>query len=109
MISSRTQWIQKLYSGEYPKGTGQLHNPLNGAYCCLGVACTINPSWASSNAFLTSYGLTALGLSENDQSRLMRINDQEDMTFEEIGMFMHFCDLAGVTLTDGFSKGIFSS
>lgn len=35
----KQRWIAALRSGEYKQGDGFLHNPNDGTYCCLGVAC----------------------------------------------------------------------
>jgi len=40
----KTQWVGALRSGEYTQGTGQLREGSEeeaGAYCCLGVLCTL--------------------------------------------------------------------
>jgi hypothetical protein len=35
----RKQWVDKLRSGEYPQGTGNLRS--NDNFCCLGVLCEL--------------------------------------------------------------------
>lgn len=34
-------WIEALGSGKYKKGTGQLYNPRDNTYCCLGVLAVV--------------------------------------------------------------------
>jgi len=34
-------WLEALRSGKYKQGRGQLHNPSENVFCCLGVLCDI--------------------------------------------------------------------
>ena len=38
----KQQWIAALRSGTYRQGTGYLKDPTTGAYCCLGVLCSVH-------------------------------------------------------------------
>lgn len=105
------RWADALESGEYAQGTGTLHRRSNNTYCCLGVAAKVAPdevlqacgtqrrpmtggqidrglelvegdeTWSN---FLTD-GLGQLhGLDVGTQSRIARLNDEGQITFEEI-------------------------
>jgi len=91
----RNAWTVALRSGEYKQGGGTFKQ--NGCYCCLGVLCDVHPglvleksekdsywgtSLRSTAAFLQEE-LDLLGLSENQQARLIQMNDSRKV-FNEI-------------------------
>ena len=51
----KTLWLEALRSGRYKQGAGQLYNPQDNTYCCLGVLCDISEqgSWYG-NRFVNS-------------------------------------------------------
>jgi hypothetical protein len=106
--NNRGEWIEKLYSGEYTQAKNYLRASkyneegeiVPSGYCCLGVACTKhsedpeNSPWSCDNTTLGKKGLEALGLTDYEQGALAEANDNHDMTFEEIGMWLEFSELA---------------
>ena len=41
VIEIRDEWVKRLRSGDYPKGTLYLHDIKKGTYCVLGVLCEV--------------------------------------------------------------------
>lgn len=38
----KQRWVAALRSGDYKQGCGELYNPNEDTYCCLGVLCVVN-------------------------------------------------------------------
>ena len=58
----KTQWVGALRSGEYTQGIGQLREGSEeeaGAYCCLGVLCTLYDKAMGGDCWEYDSGVTA--------------------------------------------------
>lgn len=83
------KWVEALRSGNFKQATGQLCN--DGAYCCLGVACTIanvSINGEHFNSVLPDAVMEWLGVEDSDpeigERRATQWNDSEAKTFPEI-------------------------
>lgn len=73
LTQEQRDWVDALRSGEYDQAEGSLAKWLsldledddNYGFCCLGVACTLNPAWGLDVDTLIEYSWT--DLSESDQ------------------------------------------
>lgn len=85
-------WIAALRSGEYKQGTAVLaYYPRKGTteFCCLGVlnqVCALGSD--SSLGKIRPDIRESIGLTGNLQSTLIRMNDEENKTFNEIADFL---------------------
>lgn len=106
----KAAWVKALRSGEYGQGTGHLRDK-DEKFCCLGVLCDVvkkderspfHKAWAwffgasswifgmpeertaGSNAFLPEEVREWVGLGSGHTSTLMRMNDFEHRSFNEI-------------------------
>lgn len=87
----KKRWVEALRSGKYKQAHGQLTHGIG--YCCLGVLCEVEkfPEWDGKYIFaevpdnagrsicdeneLPEHILARVGLSQNDQVTLIRLND----------------------------------
>ena len=95
----KAKWIEALESGKYKQGQEQLRN--RDKYCCLGVLCDIIDT--SKLCFYSSEGLyeynsdegsyetilpyslrAKLGITSEQESDLIQLNDAEDYDFPAI-------------------------
>ena len=85
---AKDTWLEALRSGEYEQGTHHLRDEYSTdgtQYCCLGVllACTDHEVYSSDFEHhcmndedqLSAYALDYFQLEEDDQQRLIRMND----------------------------------
>lgn len=106
----KAAWVKALRSGEYRQGTGRLRS-VDDEFCCLGVLCDVvkkderspfHKAWhwfkglsawifgkpedrtAGSNAFLPTAVHEWVGLEAGHTQVLMRMNDFERRSFDEI-------------------------
>jgi len=91
----KDKWTARLRSGQYFQGRGAFRN-LENEFCCLGVLCDIvNPVgwrvgidrwyfWKDQKGEFDTTQLDALGLSNEDQTSLIRMNDDERADFNQI-------------------------
>ena len=94
----KERWLRALRSGEYSQGRGQLFDPETGGYCCLGVLAQEegwlrddgsiespdnenNPHTGEIPGYLWSI---VVGLSDDDQFKLVKLNDMDRRNFNEI-------------------------
>lgn len=99
-------WVPALRSGKYQQGIGYLRTQKD-TYCCLGVACDIlgvyewvpdpespvyalhtNQSDTWYTEFLPPEVQNRIGLTDEEQDLLMRLNDDFRCSFEEIADFL---------------------
>jgi hypothetical protein len=84
----KEKWIEALRSGNYAQGQGELHNPDNKTYCCLGVLADVTghdpiavkrlPESGNIHAaeeYLNYKVLDEVGLSHSAQQLLANMND----------------------------------
>ena len=104
------KWIKALRSGLYPQGRSYLH--ANNKYCCLGVLCdvyyghdifipmrepefsNINKLNINNNEFISSIPLSLIkhiGLSENNIATLIKMNDEDECSFNQIADYLESC------------------
>lgn len=99
MTELKQEWIKALRSGSYTQGKSQLRTTKG--YCCLGVLCdVVNPhGWrlAGGNAWvfdgnhqicISKELREQAGISNDELSRVMRMNDAENKSFEEIANYL---------------------
>ena len=88
---SKKKWIKALESGRYKQTKENLE--LDGHYCCLGVLCKtmrIDLQTAKSSfdyEMLSESVLEKVGLTEAEQNKLARMND-EGKSFREIAVYI---------------------
>lgn len=101
----KRKWVEALRSGEYVQGQAKLKR--DGMHCCLGVLCEVAnpPGWDSTLGCIREKGVmlgqeeddfwtlppaTAALLRVNDdqQQKLMDMNDHAGATFEQIADFI---------------------
>jgi hypothetical protein len=105
----REQWLTALRSGEYKQGRGRLRKS-DDSYCCLGVLCDISGkgTWIKNpdrehytfdlghhhrlSTFLSKEIEDAVGLTSTDTNLLIKLNDSEGASFEQIAEYIeeHF-------------------
>ena len=79
----KENWVAALRSDDYSQGTLYLCN--RGRYCCLGVLADVEGHKYDPNTqLLPGDFLKTVELSEHNAGRLMEMNDDEGMSFEEI-------------------------
>lgn len=93
----RDMWVEALRSGEFSQTRNALKK--HDGHCCLGVLCEIHPDVqfedgpGGDTAVHTAYRhhnelpsslLTAIELSRFQMGRLMILNDDEHMSFDQI-------------------------
>ena len=87
----KKKWIKALESGRYKQTRDNIE--LDGRYCCLGVLCKtmrIDPQTAKSELnyeLLSESVLEKVGLTEAEQNKLSRMND-EGKSFREIAAYI---------------------
>jgi len=103
-------WINRLLSGRYKQTTDEvLFEPGKGAYCCLGVSFpafarrasrngSINPMCDGDAHMLANDGQDLMGLSDEDQRILIRLNDSGEADFTDIAMVLMLSDASGMPL-----------
>lgn len=103
----KQKWINALRSGEFRQGQGELrydmyisgdYSTAHQAYCCLGVLREIvNPTdFESENAdnnYLSPEQLERYGLTGEEQQILAELNDDKNMSFDEIATYIEKTDL----------------
>lgn len=106
--AKRMRWVKALESGEYQQARGELRDSATGGYCCLGVACDVEDTtawwqprigstyyeWMGHRTNLPDSLRSSLGMDYDDTSALMRLNDREGLSFDEIAMCIRFMTLA---------------
>ena len=99
------QWIESLRSGNYNQTTEVLRD--DGGFCCIGVLGDIHPAthWESNDLFqplpgyeesdvpcddteLTEEFLQTLNLPVETQKDLVRLNDEDNASFEYIAEYL---------------------
>lgn len=93
--AQKTKWIEALRSGKYTQGFNQLKNiDSDGAvcYCCLGVANEVLELNSFSANFIVSAPVNGLHdatfLSHYTQAKLMELNDDMKLSFEQIADYI---------------------
>ena len=103
-MTVKERWIEALRSGDYVQGQERLRT--GDCYCCLGVLCdVIDPTlWKPDETFITHYlydGFSKilpdkikdeLGVSIGQMAELVRMNDSEKCTFDQIADFIETWD-----------------
>lgn len=98
----KQKWISALKSGKYTQGKGYLKitSSAGNHYCCLGVLCEVMeiPSYkpykltASSfdenTATLSTSLLSKAGLTDENQTDLINMNDEANYSFSQIADFI---------------------
>lgn len=90
MTVTREAWVAALRSGKYKQNRLSLFR--DGAYCCLGVACSLAGVGDGKLRLSTSITLgefdptlpVTLGITEDDMIVLARINDMKESNFSTI-------------------------
>ncbi len=105
------EWVTALESGTYNQGCGALkrQDEYRTSYCCLGVLCEvakdkITGNWVdyemlyglkqfnfygtSSSTDLPYYLTKEIGITAEQRCELMKMNDEEKKTFNEIAAFI---------------------
>jgi len=88
----KAAWVAALRSGKYAKGRGQLHKPLDGTHCCLGVLYEVvnGPDWTAMGRPLKTpsssyyYGPPGSCMTDAQANYLAEMNDKSDATFDDI-------------------------
>lgn len=93
----KQKWVKALRSGEYQQGRYKLRS-LDDKYCCLRVLCSVMgiPSTPTKNDYdfeglmgtITPAYLQKAGLSEDDQGKLIILNDDDRLPFSEIATYI---------------------
>jgi hypothetical protein len=94
----KEQWLNALRSGKYEQGYDVLVGPTQ--HCCLGVLCEVQGIPKSNEIFqfeleeqdeanfyvgsLPNSFLNKVGLTQADQNRLVKMNDDDGKTFDQI-------------------------
>lgn len=91
----KAKWVRALKSGKFKKRTGKLAH--GETYCCLGVAACITGSFGKSFDDVICHrklgglppGLKQeIGLSDNEETQLIQMNDTEGKSFKEIAQYI---------------------
>lgn len=95
----KSLWIQALESGQYTQARGYLRR--EDSYCCLGVLCTLLPSYGhfEGNSFVTSDGpphggelpytlREQVGLTVQAMADLISMNDEQEKDFAQIAQYI---------------------
>ena len=97
----RAEWVKRLRSGDYKKGSIMLHNTGTGAYCPLGVLCEIaadagvitrlsDGTYQGHEADAPWFAFPPIevngwaGLTIEQMSEVCKVNDGSGMTFAEM-------------------------
>lgn len=91
-------WVAALRSGKYQQGLGCLRS-LGDKFCCLGVLCDLGreKAWVRGSGAFFYHGhdgtlpeivRDTVGLGYSDTIALMRLNDREGKSFEEIADYL---------------------
>lgn len=103
-------WIKALRSGKYKQGKGTLFFPLHKKYCCLGVLTRVCGIRTDSRLLIDNSDITTIDLKKYHlskeklkkfktvhsyfnlyrqiESRLMKMNDDEERNFNEIADYI---------------------
>ena len=80
----KKKWVKALRSGKY-KQQREGFLKKDGAYCCLGVACSIKVTKPFNNESMSLSGFTSCRfLPEDIQEKLQLMNDKKGKSFEQI-------------------------
>ncbi len=94
----KSKWVKALRSGKYKQGFGALKS--DNSYCCLGVLCDVSNigAWDKSNRYLynTQYSAATItqelrnkvGLTVEQQGKLIDLNDSDFKSFEDIASYI---------------------
>lgn len=97
----KAKWIEALRSGKYAQAPNALRK--NGGYCCLGVLCDVvkddvGGKWEKLGVgdwhFLKMYSTLPdkvrilSGITQKEDAKLMRMNDDEGKNFSEIADYI---------------------
>lgn len=100
--TAKAEWIAALRSGNYSQAQGTLKT-LGNYFCCLGVLCDLSAkkslgSWQPSGNFVyegayisTSLPIALrlkLGIACTEQDTLIKMNDKESKSFNEIADYI---------------------
>lgn len=90
----KTKWIEALRSGKYYQGKGRLKDSFD-RYCCLGVLCDVSNIQINKSGLDCIVDDVACGyrpikkiLGEVKVINLYKMNDLENMTFDEIADYI---------------------
>lgn len=99
----KKKWVKALRSGEYEQTQNRLCDG-NGGMCCLGVLCDISRlgEWEeidcdgpvykfgkiSKEYELSTKMLQKFGLHKRTMAKLIKMNDQDEMSFDEIADYI---------------------
>jgi hypothetical protein len=113
-MTLKDRWINTLYSDTYTQGRYVLRNN-KGDMCCLGVLCDLADSskWEPElgGGFIydklyetvpARWVKQMVDLSEDDVDILVKLNDSEGSTFEEIADYIQHCEAAGISISGGY-------
>jgi hypothetical protein len=105
-LANRKKWLKALRSGKYKQTTRTLATDERGTpcapneghrFCCLGVAakvCKFKEAKATGGSLGNS--LRLLGLSPNDETALINLNDREGRRFKTIAKHIEKLPIASV-------------
>lgn len=91
-------WVDALRSGKYKQGRGRLRS-LDDKFCCLGVLCDLGDqkAWVQGESSFCYRDFCSLlpttvrdivGLTDFDLTALMKLNDSQGKSFEEIANYI---------------------
>ena len=89
----KSKWVKALKSGKYKQVREHLRHA--GRFCCLGVLCEVagmerkGKSYSITDENELGYdGCEVVGLSNEQQNTLIRMNDSAKMSFKEIASYI---------------------
>jgi len=95
----KTKWVKALRSGKYEQGSFALKAEDN-SFCCLGVLCDVyGCEWTGAyvklkgtkekqRSYFNDEGLKKVGLTNDQQCKLMHFNDQKRWSFKKIASYI---------------------
>jgi hypothetical protein len=84
----KAKWVKALRSGKYKQARGRLKNPRTGGFCCIGVGMLLIDKKYDLVDGITSNAARRLGLTDDEQSKLVDMNDYDKKTFETIARYI---------------------
>lgn len=77
----KAKWIEALRSKKYHQCRYDLHNPEEGAHCCLGILCVV------AGIDFDYFKLNSV-LPEKKQEVFIKLNDDHKMSFKKIAKYI---------------------
>tara|TARA_Y100001968_G_C19392416_1_gene736363 strand:+ start:798 stop:1088 length:291 start_codon:yes stop_codon:yes gene_type:complete len=87
----KTKWVEALRSGEFKQTRERLKksNQHGSSFCCLGVLRELFPETIDGKeGSLTTESLETIDLSKDDESRLIKMNDNMMWSFVQISNYI---------------------